>query len=108
LLERLIPEWLNTAEEFPLSVNFDIDLLYRLVHNRLEFMLSRDTGAEFNSRTTGSIFYLYIYDEFGMEKAIEVFSVMVIRPSATRVSIANDILGVLRGVECKRGLATLI
>ncbi|MCL2661801.1 MAG: S-layer homology domain-containing protein [Oscillospiraceae bacterium] len=92
-------EYLNpdagTVEDFPLSVNFNLDLLRDLIHNRLEYVLRLDGGTnEFNGRTPGSIFYLYIYEEFGMEKVIEVFSVMVNCPSGSRVAIANNILGV--------------
>jgi len=94
LEEHLNPN-ASTAEEFPLSINFSLDLLHDLVHNRLEYVLSLDNGTSaFNGRTPGSIFYLYIFEEFGMEKVIEVFRVMVNRPSGSRVAIVNNILGV--------------
>jgi hypothetical protein len=93
LFEYLHPN-APTAEDFPLSVNFNMNLLRDLVHNRLEYVLSLDGGtAEFNGRTPGSIFYLYIYKEFGMEKAIEVFSAMINCPSGSRIPIVNNILG---------------
>jgi len=94
LFEYLHPN-APTAEVSPISINFNLDLLRDLVHNRLEYVLSLDNGtAEFNGRTPGSIFYLYIYEEFGMEKVIEVFRAMINRPSGSRVAIVNNILGV--------------
>jgi len=92
--ERITPEKIGTSSDFPLSENFDLDLLHNLIHNRLEYMISRDMGSDFNSRTTGSIFYLYIYEEFGIEKVIEVFGSMIGRPSGSRIEIVNNILGV--------------
>ena len=85
----------STAAQFPLSVNFDLGLLRDLIHNRLEYTLSLDFGSsEFNPRTPGSIFYMYIYEEFGMEKVIEVYGAMSNSPPpAQRIPSINDILG---------------
>jgi hypothetical protein len=94
LLEYFYPD-ANTSEESWLGNHYNLDLLRDLIHNRLEYVLSLDRGTnEFNGRTPGSIFYLYIYEEFGMEKVIEVFSAMINCPSGSRVAIVNNILGV--------------
>jgi len=92
--ERMSPN-ASTAVHFPLSVNADVDALSDLFHNSLEYSLSMDSGsAEYNPRTIGSVFYLYIYEEFGMENVIEVFSAMITSPSSPRIAIINNILGV--------------
>ena len=91
--ESIIPDT-ATAAQFPLSVNVDPDKLSDLFHDRLEFALGLDDGsAEYNPRTIGGVFYLYVYEEFGMEYATEVFSAMVTRPSSPRIATINDILG---------------
>ena len=92
--ERMSP-YTATATEFPLSVNADPEILSELFHSRLEYALGLDDGsAEFNPRTIGGVFYLYVYEEFGMENAIEIFSAMVTRPSSPRIATINSILGV--------------
>jgi len=84
-----------TATEFPLSVNADPAVMSKLFHDSLEYALSLDDGsADYNPRTIGGVFYLYVYENFGMEKATEVFSAMVTRPSSPRIATINDILGV--------------
>jgi len=92
--EIMIPNT-ATAIEFPLSVNTDPDILSELFHDRLEYALSLDAGsADYNPRTIGGVFYLYVYEEFGMENVIEVFSSMITRPSSPRIATINNILGV--------------
>ena len=91
--ESMIPN-AAAADIFPLSVNADTDVLSELFHSRLEYALGLDYGSEeFNSRTIGSVFYLYVFEEFGMDKVKEVFSTMINCPSGPRVVIINDILG---------------
>jgi len=53
-----------------------------------------DGSNEYNPRTVGSVFYLYVYEEFGMEKVIEVFKIMATLPSEPRIQIINNILGI--------------
>ncbi|MCL2819678.1 MAG: hypothetical protein FWD38_02440 [Oscillospiraceae bacterium] len=72
-------------------VNEELSMLF---HNRLEYALSVDYFvAGVRVYTLGAVFYWYVYEEFGMDKLLEIFGILVNIPSGSRVAIVNDILG---------------
>jgi len=74
-----------------------LDIISDYAHNRLEDVLSRDTGAGDlggAGRPFGAVFYRYIFEEYGNMYAFEIHKIMNQRPdSPSRLEIIEEILG---------------
>jgi hypothetical protein len=74
-----------------------VNIISNYATNRLEYALTRDNGAGDlgnAGRTFGAIFFLYIYEEFGMPYVLEIMRSMNERPSSpSRLIIFQGILG---------------
>jgi len=74
-------------------------MVYNLVHYDLENALSKHRHEDDNydnshiGRSFGFLFYLYIYEIYGLDYAVDVYKAMNIRPAGSKISIINSILG---------------